>query len=546
MKTLKTNLFAFVLVLFPSFILVAQDKGNGNVIKQERDVAVFDAINVGCAINLFISQGDMQTVSVETDENLQNRIKTKVSNGELILSCDNIRNATKMDVYVTVQKLYKLDANGAAIVKGQSQITSDNIKILASGASKITLDIVSKSLFCDASGASKANLTVKADEVTDEVSGAANLKITGIAAKHKTDVSGAGNLKSMEFVTDNTDAEVSGAGNASVMARKQLKVDLSGAGSLTYFDNSEVKKIGKTGEYVFSFSGMDNVKSVIIDENEKKDQSENEKAVISAPDEDGNVEVTIDNNKIVVVTDDSVKVKLGDNSIVVDEDGDVKINHNKKKDKFNGHWKGLELGVNGYLTPNNDFEYPADYKLLEQKYQKSINVNLNFLEQNVNLINNHLGLVTGLGLSWNNYRFENDVRLGQRDQKLELFTDTTAGLSYKKSKLVNTYLTVPLMLELQTNRKAKANSFHISAGVVGGWKIGTHAKYVYDNGSIQKDKDRSSFYMNPFKVDAIAKVGWGVLNLYATYSLTPMFQKNKGPELYPFSIGICLTDLSDL
>ena len=54
------------------------------------------------------------------------------------------------------------------------------------------------------------------------------------------------------------------------------------------------------------------------------------------------------------------------------------------------------------------------------------------------------------------------------------------------------------------------------------------------------------FYMNPFKLDAIAKIGWGVLNLYATYSLTPMFQKNKGPELYPFAIGISLTDLSDL
>jgi hypothetical protein len=119
-------------------------------------------------------------------------------------------------------------------------------------------------------------------------------------------------------------------------------------------------------------------------------------------------------------------------------------------------------------------------------------------------------------------------------------------VTYEKSKLVNTYLTLPLMLEVQTNKHSKANSFHLSAGVVGGWRIGTHAKYVYDDGSRQKDKDRRDFYMNPFKLDAIAKIGWGVLNLYATYSLTPMFQKNKGPELYPFSIGICLTDLTDL
>ncbi|MBK7212559.1 MAG: DUF2807 domain-containing protein [Bacteroidales bacterium] len=545
MKTLRISLISALIALIPFSGLLAQEKGNGNVVKQERTLASFDAINVGCAINLFLSQGDAQKVEVEIDENLQGRLNTEVSNGELELSCDNVRNPSKMNVYVTFTKLNKIDAEAAAVVKGNTLIKADNFKLFASGASKVNLEIESNTFYNEASGAAKETLSVKTGDLTTEYSGAAGVKLTGTAVSHKSEVSGAANLKAMEFVTENTAAEVSGAGNASYMAKKQLKVDLSGAASVTYYDNAQLKKIGKTGEYVFNFDGMDNVKSVIIGEGASNNEG-NEEGVVQNADDNGQVEVIINDNQIVVVTDDSVRVKLGDNSIVVDEDGDVKVKHDKKEKKFNGHWTGLELGVNGYLTPNNDFEYPDGYSFLDQKYQKSINVNLNFFEQNVNLIKNHLGLVTGLGFSWNNYRFDNNVRLAKGESRLEVTKVNEEGVKYEKSKLVNTYLTLPLMLEFQTNKYAKVNSFHISGGVVGGWRIGTHTKYVFDDGSRQKDKDRDDFYMNPFKLDAVAKIGWGVINLYATYSLTPMFQKNKGPELYPFAVGICLSDLSDL
>jgi len=546
MKTFRITLSTLLIVLISSSFVSAQVKGNGNVTKQDRQVASFDEINVGCAINLFLSQGDIQSVSVETDENLQDRISTKVNNKQLVLNCENVRNASKMNVFVTVVTLTKLEANGAAVVKGTGPIKAEQISILASGASKVNLEVDAKSVYNDASGATKESLILHADVLKSDISGASNVKYTGSAIEHKTEVSGAANLEAIEFVTDNTNAEVSGAAKASLMARKQLKADLSGAGSITYFDNSQVKRIGKSGEYQLSFSGMDNVKSVTVDENETENPVETSDTIIAKTDEDGNVEVRLNNNRIVIVTDDSVKVKLGNNTLEVDDEGDVKIKRDKKKDKFNGHWKGLELGVNGYLTPNNDLEYGSEYSLLDQKYQKSINVNLNFYEQNFSLVKNHLGLVTGLGLSWNNYRYDNDVRLTKENDKLVLFRDNTEGTTYEKSKLVNTYLTLPLMLEVQSNRYSKVNSFHLTGGLVGGWRIGTHAKYVYDDGSRQKDKDRDDFYMNPFKLDAIAKIGWGVINLYATYSLTPMFQKNKGPELYPFSVGICLTDLTDL
>jgi hypothetical protein len=123
------------------------------------------------------------------------------------------------------------------------------------------------------------------------------------------------------------------------------------------------------------------------------------------------------------------------------------------------------------------------------------------------------------------------------------------------------YMTVPLIFEFQTNNKSRVNSFHIGLGVVGGLRIGTHTKVKFESkhasyqlidandpsqisptfvSGQQKMKEHSDFYLNPVKLDATARIGWGWINLFATYSLTPMFRENRAPELYPWSVGITL------
>jgi hypothetical protein len=536
MKTLKLTLAGMMLLTLAFTSVKAQTRGNGNVTTQERQIPDFNAINVSCAIHLYISQGDRQMVKVETDENLQGKILTKVNNGTLQLSCDNIKDATKMDIYVTAVTLSKIDASGASKVTGATLLKSDAFELYTSGATKTTLDIETGSFKNETSGAASNTISLVTKTANTEVSGAGTLTLKGTAGEHKTEVSGAGNLKALEFATNNTDAEVSGAGNAKVMARKILKADLSGVGSLTYFDKDNIKKITKQGQYQFTFDGMDHVKSVIIEDN----QDNNEKNEIVSDswkfsDDNDTVTVIVNDKKVVVVTDDTVKVNLGQRDYVISDNG-VKINKHDKKPKFNGHWAGFELGVNGLLNKDMVIASPDGYEFMDLNYAKSIAVNLNFFEQNINLIGQKLGLVTGMGISWNNYRFDKNVVL-THEGKFDGYNDLDPTRSYEKSKLVVSYLRVPLMLEYQTNSKMKTNSFHVSGGVVGAVKIGSHSKIIYDG---NKSKDRNDFYINPFKVDAIAKIGWGVINLYGSYSLTEMFRKDKGPVAYPFELGITL------
>jgi len=450
-----------------------------------------------------------------------------------------VNNATRMDVYVTAVKLTKLDASGASKVIGDNPIKSDVFGLYISGAAKVNMNLETGIFNNETSGAANSTITLIAQTANTEVSGAGNLALKGTAEKHKTEVSGAGNLKAMELVTDYTDAEVSGAGNAKVMARKQLKADLSGAGNLTYFDKNDVKKIAQHGQYQITFDGMDNVKNVIIEGDDKdkdadKDEHNNKSWDIS--DDHDTVKVILNDKRVVIVTDDTVKVNLGQRDYVITDNG-VKIEKHDKTPKFNGHWAGFGLSINGLLDQNHMIDYPEGAPYLDINYNKSTGVSINFFEQNVNLYNQNLGLVTGLGITWNNYRFANNVILTDTAGHLDGYFSEVPGYSYQKSKLMLASLRIPLMLEYQTNGKMKSSSFHAGAGAVGCVRMWSHTKNEINDA---KTKNKGDFYVNPFIIQGMATIGWGIINLYGTYSFTEMFRTGKGPTAYPWEVGITL------
>lgn len=239
---------------------------------------------------------------------------------------------------------------------------------------------------------------------------------------------------------------------------------------------------------------------------------------------------------------DTTIVRIGkkDVKVIDNEDGtEVRWGKDKhKKDKtgkFNGHWEGVELGFNGFDKP--DYSLYNGNEFMELNQGKSMEFNLNFYELNIGLAKSFVGLVSGMGLSFNSYRFENPYTLVKGPQMTEAVLLDYDNLS--KTKLAVSYLNVPLLLEFQIPVNQNEGRLFVNAGLVGGVKLGSHTKVKH--GDI-KDKDRSGFNINQFKYAATARVGYKDVSLFATYSLTPLFQAGKGPELTPFTIGISFLD----
>jgi hypothetical protein len=166
---------------------------------------------------------------------------------------------------------------------------------------------------------------------------------------------------------------------------------------------------------------------------------------------------------------------------------------------------------------------------------------LNMFQHDFGLGTNKVGIVTGLGIEWSNYNFDRDMNIRRDSIGIIQPYDISYLGSIQKNKLSTTYLNIPLLLEFQIPGGKK--SVYLSGGILGGIKLGSHSKIVYkENGDKKKIKDKDDYNLNSLRYGITVRAGYKGLNLFATYYPTPLFEKNKGPELYPFYVGLTLID----
>jgi len=205
--------------------------------------------------------------------------------------------------------------------------------------------------------------------------------------------------------------------------------------------------------------------------------------------------------------------------------------------RFKGHWAGIEIGINQFLNSEHMLSRDTDAEYLELKTWRSCVFNINFAQYSFGFPNSTFGLVTGMGLEFNNYFFANENTIMDIDRY------TTAvdisDLDLIKTKLATAFIRVPLLLEFQVPRVTRSNRAFISAGVIGGLYVSSHTKFVHElDGTKKKEKNKDDFNITPFRYGFTLRIGYNNSNMFFDYYITPMFIAERAPELYPFSAGI--------
>lgn len=252
---------------------------------------------------------------------------------------------------------------------------------------------------------------------------------------------------------------------------------------------------------------------------------------------------------------DTVVVRLGKKKMVIVDSKDKTVieipEKGKKSDeiieykevkKFKGHWSGFELGINGFMDNNQSMTQTGEIAWMDLKQGRSWNTNINFTQYSIGFGTDKAGLVTGLGLEFNDYHFSNPISLKVVDGVTVVDSSyIQAGYRVEKTKITMLHLTLPLLLEFQLPMGEKRKDrIYISAGVVSGVRLGSHTKVVYDDGSRRKDKNRGDFNIATLRYGLTARMGYKGIRLFANYYPVQLFEKGKGPELYPFAIGLVL------
>ena len=532
MRKVTSTLFLFTaLMLFTAGQVFSQrnyrrTKGNGHIIKSMEVVPAFNQIRAGAADNIIIlTKGSSPySVVVQSDENILNAIHVNVKNEVLNFSYADI-NPTKLKFYVTVPSLLAVRASGASVVKSADTLGGQAFKVVATGAANV-------------------NLLLNFKQVEAHVSGAADLSLSGQANKFTAIASGAADIKCGSLVADSVFAKASGASDIRINAQKYLSKDVSTAASVRLVNVSrKTVQVQKPGEHA----------RVEVYSNPVGRSNWND-----------TTRVNIGSIHVEVVDGDTTKITLGSHALVVDNNGDVKWKRTKPV-RFNGHWAGVDLGINGYMTPDFNTDYGKEYGYLNQRYEKSINVNLNLFEQNIAFNKaKTIGLVTGVGFSFNNYCFSNPTYLSPDSNQLSGFY--MRNVNVRKSKLSLFYVTVPVIFEFQTNNVRRSHRFFVGVGMLINARLRSHTKIYFNEPNKQyylEDpatgnmmpgyyttpnrtnrnivKSVNSFNLQPFRFDATLRVGYGIVSLYATYALNHMFLKGQGPVLNQWSAGISIS-----
>jgi len=193
--------------------------------------ADFKGISVSDGVQLYLTQGDEESVAVSTsDEKYMERFKTEVENGFLKIYYDNkginwtTNDKKKLKAYVSFKTLEKLQASGGANVKMQGTLD----------AAKLDIKFTSGSAF---------NGKLKAKDLAVEQNSGSAINISGSADKINVDVSSGAIFKGYDLAVDYCDAKASSGGGVRITINKELSAKANSGGGVKFKGDAVIKDI---------------------------------------------------------------------------------------------------------------------------------------------------------------------------------------------------------------------------------------------------------------------------------------------------------------
>lgn len=281
---------------------------------------------------------------------------------------------------------------------------------------------------------------------------------------------------------------------------------------------------------------------------EDKSNKNSEKNVVTISEDGDKTEINVSGIKLEVKNygDTITKITIGTRRFEVIEDHDkarvrmVRI----PRETFKGHWAGVDMGFNGYMNSDFSTDLDAGAGFMDLNMGKSVTLSLNFLQYNIGLQKhkNNIGMIIGAGWTFYNYRTDKPYNFIKDDLSGQTIGVPIASeYNVKKNKITTSFINFPLLFEFQVPAGQVDHRLFLSAGGYCGFRLGGHTKMVYDaDGSRKKDKSGKDINLNPVQYGAMVRVGYRFIKLYATYNFSTFYSDNKGPELYPYTIGLTL------
>ncbi|MDJ0646858.1 MAG: head GIN domain-containing protein [Flavobacteriaceae bacterium] len=172
-------------------------QGQGLLVSESRTLVNFHSINSSIFADILLTQGPIEDVVIEAQQNILDEINTQVVNGELRISldrCVDIVQAVK--IYITIPDVRSLTTTGVGDIVGQNQFDLTDLEITLTGVGDVELEGMTNIL---------------------------DITLTGV-----------GDIETFELNSNICNVNLTGAGDVEVFVDNELDVIITGVGTVFY------------------------------------------------------------------------------------------------------------------------------------------------------------------------------------------------------------------------------------------------------------------------------------------------------------------------
>lgn len=177
---------------------------------------------------------------------------------------------------------------------------------------------------------------------------------------------------------------------------------------------------------------------------------------------------------------------------------------------------------------SNFFQNAPDNMDLKVWGSRGVNI---YYMHNISFAEGYFSFNPGLGVGFEKFSFKNDITFNNPTgddslQVVELEYDEV-----KKSQLGGNYIDLPLELRFYTNNENQNRGLMIGLGGKISYLYGSYTKIKYEHeNTAVKTRTKRSYNLNPLRYGLQARIGFQGINLFGYYGLSPVFEKDVGPQ----------------
>lgn len=201
--------------------------GNKKVVTQDRNISNnFESIKVSQGLDLYITQSNDVSLSVEADENLHDIIMTDVENGTLLIyTTENIRRAASKKINLSIDNISAIKATSGSDVFSTNTIKTNSLELNCTSGADITLDVKTETLNCYSTSGS-------------------DIRVSGTTKSLFAEATSGSDIKASDLIAETSKVKATSGADISVNTSKELTARATSGGDIRYSGNPE--KINKS------------------------------------------------------------------------------------------------------------------------------------------------------------------------------------------------------------------------------------------------------------------------------------------------------------